>query len=56
MQDEQFKAEIKNLEAMQQSAYDQLRFHRFVCSTSEIEKLNAGDKYKVAIDGYELRF
>lgn len=30
MQEEQFKAEIKNLEAMQQSAYDQLRFHRYV--------------------------
>lgn len=30
MQDEQFKAEIKNLGAMQQSAYDQIRFHRFV--------------------------
>lgn len=30
MQDEQLKTEIKNLEAMQQSAYDQLRFHRLV--------------------------
>lgn len=30
MQDEQFKTEIKNLEAMQQSAYDQIRFHRLV--------------------------
>ena len=30
LQDEQFKTEIKNLEAMQQSAYDQMRFHRFV--------------------------
>lgn len=30
MQDEQLKTEIKNLEAMQQSAYDQIRFHRLV--------------------------
>jgi hypothetical protein len=30
LQDEQFKTEIKNLEAMQQSAYDQIRFHRSV--------------------------
>lgn len=39
MQDEQFKAEIKNLEAMQQSAYDQIRFHRFVQTGGQ--KLNA---------------
>jgi hypothetical protein len=30
MQDEQFKTEIKNLEAQQHSAYDQIRFHRLV--------------------------
>lgn len=30
IQDEQFKTEIKNLEAMQQCAYDQMRFHRLV--------------------------
>jgi len=30
MQDKQFKWEIKNLEAMQQSAYEQMRFHRYV--------------------------
>lgn len=30
MQDEQLKTEIKNLEAMQMSAYDQIRFHRLV--------------------------
>lgn len=29
LQDKQFKYEIKNLEAMQQTAYDQVRFHRF---------------------------
>lgn len=29
LQDKQFKYEIKNLEAMQQTAYDQIRFHRF---------------------------
>lgn len=29
LQDKQFKHEIKILEAMQQTAYDQLRFHRF---------------------------
>lgn len=29
LQNKQFKHEIKNLEAMQQSAYDQMRFHRF---------------------------
>lgn len=37
MQDEQFKTEIKNLEAMQQSAYDQIRFHRFVFVATTIE-------------------
>lgn len=35
MYDKQFKSEIKNLEAMQASAYDQMRFHRlsiyFLC-------------------------
>lgn len=30
LQDKQFKDEIKNLEAMQQCAYDQVRFHRSV--------------------------
>lgn len=30
MQEEQFKSEIKNLEAMQATAYDQIRVHRFV--------------------------
>lgn len=30
MQDDQFKSEIKNLEAMQATAYDQIRVHRLV--------------------------
>lgn len=45
MQDEQFKTEIKNLEAMQQSAYDQIRFHRLVHEIARIEI-----KCPVAID------
>lgn len=46
MQDEQFKTEIKNLEAMQQSAYDQIRFHRLVhgATRMEIKCLSAIDK------------
>ena len=37
MQDEQLKTEIKNLEAMQQSAYDQIRFHRLAQSSIEMK-------------------
>jgi hypothetical protein len=37
MQDEQFKTEMKNLEAQQHSAYDQIRFHRLVFETVRIE-------------------
>ena len=46
MQDEQFKTEIKNLESMQQSAYDQIRFHRLVheATRMKIKCLHAIDK------------
>jgi hypothetical protein len=46
MQDEQFKTEIKNLEAMQTSAYDHVRFHRLVQKRvrMEIKRLYIVDK------------
>ncbi|KAG5671747.1 hypothetical protein PVAND_001927 [Polypedilum vanderplanki] len=34
LQDKQFEHEIKNLEAMQQCAYDQMRFHRIFAITT----------------------
>lgn len=37
MYDKQFKSEIKNLEAMQSTAYDQMRFHRLGFYSAEID-------------------